>query len=60
MYTEKIDKFRSALIFAFPNVKSGSVIEYKYRVTDPSLLWYFQNYVPVRYSEIKVNIPSFV
>lgn len=59
VYTEKIDRFRSVLIFAFPNVKSGSVVEYKYHVTGPSLpIWYFQNYIPSRYSEIAVNIPG--
>jgi hypothetical protein len=61
IYTEKIDRFHSALIFTFPNVKPGSVVEYKYRVASQSFpTWCFQNYVPTRYSEIQVSIPSFV
>jgi hypothetical protein len=59
VYTETIDKLHSALVFAFPNVKPGSVIEYKYRVTSGAFpTWYFQNYIPTRYSEIDLNIPG--
>jgi hypothetical protein len=61
IFTEKIDKFRSALVFAFPNIKPGSVIEYKFRLVSYFLpTWYFQNYIPTRYSKIELNIPSFL
>lgn len=61
VYIEKVDKLYSALVFSFPNVKPGSVLEYKYRVASQSFpTWYFQNYVPTRYSEIQISIPSFV
>jgi hypothetical protein len=61
VYTEKVDKLYSAMVFSFPNVKPGSIIEYKYRVASRSFpTWYFQDYVPTRYSEIEINIPSFV
>ncbi len=46
----------------FPGVVEGVVIEYKYRVFSNSLAdflpWYFQSFLPVRYSEFKVNIPG--
>ncbi len=62
IYTETIDKFRNAIVFAFPNVKAGSIIEYKYRYQNLATLhlpdWYFQSYIPVKYSEIATEIPE--
>ncbi len=60
IYTETVNKRYSALVFAFPNIQAGSIIELKYTMTTPGIpVWYFQDYVPTRYSEIQVNIPSF-
>jgi len=62
LYTEAIDKYRSAYVFTFPNIKSGSVIEYKFTkiITDiydfPD--WFFQDKIPVRYSELDTEIPD--
>jgi hypothetical protein len=50
--TEKIDKDFSAIVFLLPNVRPGSVIEYKYQ-TLQSRFWNFQGTLPVRYSEIE-------
>ena len=61
IYEEKTDKIHSAQVFAFPKVKAGSIIEYKYRcslVNGYFPNWYFQSYFPTRYSEIKIDIPS--
>jgi hypothetical protein len=56
-YIEKIDKFTSALVFSMPNVKSGSVIEFKYRAPfQPT--WYFQSDIPTRYSELRTDFPG--
>ncbi len=60
IYEENIDKFNSALVFTMPNVKSGSIIEFKYIYTlnyayFPT--WYFQRNIPTRYSEIKLDLP---
>jgi hypothetical protein len=64
IFTQVIDKYRSQMVFTMPNVKAGSIIEYKYSwnsvefYTIPT--WYFQNYkVPVRYSEISTRIPEY-
>lgn len=50
--------------FTMPNVKEGSVIEVKYnhRIGDPSLLpdWNFDSTIPVRWSELEAEIPSFL
>jgi hypothetical protein len=62
IYQQKEDRVRSAMIFSFPNVQPGSVIEFKYSILGRSPWsvpnWYFQNNIPVRYSEIKTSIPS--
>jgi len=64
MLTEVVDKIQNALVFSFPNVKAGSVIEYKYRKTinDFAQLpdWFFQEDIPVRYSEIETSVPDFL
>lgn len=62
IYTENVDQWRTALVFAFPNVKAGSIIEFKYRLTNvasyglPS--WFFQSNIPSRYSELSIETPD--
>jgi len=62
MFTQSVDRERTVLSFAFPDVKPGSIIEYKYAINSPSLGdfpdWYFQNDIPTRYSEISNAVPS--
>ena len=62
LYNETIDKSRSAYVFSFPNVKPGSVIEYRYKWTTQSFSnvpdWYFQSKIPTRYSELDTSIPD--
>jgi hypothetical protein len=60
LYSEVIDKVRSAYVFSFPNVKPGSIIEYKYKLNTPDYSnlpdWTFQSKLPVKYSGL---IPLF-
>jgi hypothetical protein len=62
LYSEVIDKSRSAFVFSFPNVKPGSVIEYKYKWNTESISnfpdWFFQSKIPTRYSELDTSIPD--
>lgn len=62
IFTQKIDKYRSEIVFSFPDVKPGSVLDYKYDLTGSSLAdfpdWYFQHDIPTRYSELTTNIPD--
>ena len=48
--------------FAFPEVQVGSVIEYRYLISKKNLFelpeWYFQQEIPVLWSELSVTIPS--
>jgi len=55
VYTEKIDRWRSALVFALPNVKPGSIIEFKYTSSQIPQAWYFQTNIPTRYTELETD-----
>jgi hypothetical protein len=64
VFTHVIDKYYSELVFTMPNVKPGSIIDYKYiwNTIGPDNIptWYFQSESrPVRYSEISTNIPEY-
>ena len=60
IYTRKLNELYSEMVFAMPNVKVGSIIEYKYE----SLMdnynglrdWYFQKEIPVMLSSYHVYI----
>jgi hypothetical protein len=62
IFTEVIDKYRSAMVFSFPNVQAGSVLEFKYTLTSASVAdfpdWYFQSHLPNRYSLLKTTVPD--
>ncbi|MGZ3753425.1 MAG: hypothetical protein ACXVAU_19225, partial [Mucilaginibacter sp.] len=62
IFTQVVDKEISALTFSFPNVKAGSIIEYKFNVESSYASafpdWYFQGDLPVRYSELQSKIPN--
>jgi Domain of Unknown Function with PDB structure (DUF3857) len=60
-YTKKINTYYSELIIPFPDVKVGSVIEYRYTLERETMGhikdWYFQEEIPIRYSEYELKIP---
>lgn len=61
IYTKKIDGNYSKMIFSFPEVKVGSIIEYSYTVERETYNmrdWYFQGRIPVRYSEYQLKVPQ--
>jgi len=62
LYEIDINEFISAKRFTFPNIKNGSVIEYKYRIETPFFFsltgWDFQNDIPTIYSEFEAEIPA--
>lgn len=55
IYDEKYNEFWRLKKFAIPNVKEGSVIEYRYTIQSPYLFnlrdWEFQRSIPTAYSE---------
>jgi len=48
--------------FAFPKVTPGSILEYRYEIISPRIAdlrdWYFQEDIPIRLSELQLEIPS--
>ncbi|MGZ3752301.1 MAG: DUF3857 domain-containing protein, partial [Mucilaginibacter sp.] len=56
-YHEHTDKNKDALVLSFPNVKPGSIIEYRYTLNRDMNAnfpdWYFQKQIPTRYSEFR-------
>jgi Domain of Unknown Function with PDB structure (DUF3857)/Transglutaminase-like superfamily len=62
-FVEEINKYWSRKKITMPNVKEGSVLEYKYTIRSPrygSLSdWSFQTSIPVNYSEYNLYIPEY-
>ena len=54
IFTERVNKNIEVQKAAFPNIKDGSIIEYKYTILSPYYRnidrWFFQSSVPVIYS----------
>ncbi|QKJ32187.1 DUF3857 domain-containing protein [Mucilaginibacter mali] len=59
IYLEKTDKLNSAYVFSFPNVKPGSILEFKYvwSTTGGLPAWSFQDFIPTRYSVLTTELP---
>ena len=61
IFHKKINKRYSEVIFTFPNVKAGSIIEYKYKDDAQEFHavknWYFQKSIPVKYSKYILDFP---
>lgn len=59
IYDKPVNKRKAEEVFTFPEVKAGSIIEYKYTMTNVGLAdWQFQTSIPVRYSRYRVNFPT--
>ncbi len=63
IFNKQIDKERSEVSFALPDVRIGTVFEYKYKLTKKSFgtipAWNFQQSIPVRYSAYNLFIPEY-
>lgn len=62
-FNEKVNKYWSRKKITLPNVKEGSIIEYKIRIESPYISnfpdWDFQKDIPVNYSEYTTKIPEY-
>jgi hypothetical protein len=62
-FLEKNNEFWTTKKITMPNVKEGSIIEYKYVVKSPFIskldIWKFQSTIPVNYSEFVTFIPEY-
>lgn len=63
IFKEEVDENTTKVSFAIPKARAGSVIDFKYKVRSPFLYsfprHYFQEEVPVDYSELKVDVPDY-
>ena len=63
VFDEKVNSVWRRKRFTFPNVQEGSVIEYSYSIKSNNLFslreWYFQDYIPVRWSELRSEMLSY-
>ncbi|MFV8339093.1 DUF3857 domain-containing protein [Flavobacterium sp. LB3P21] len=62
-FDEKVNKYWGQKKITLPNVKVGSVVEFKYIVRSSRFSelteWSFQSSIPVNYSEFKTFIPEY-
>lgn len=63
IYIQKLNNRISTMTFTLPEVKAGSIIEYKFLDLDENFTsiedWSFQDNIPTRYSSLKVEIPQY-
>ncbi len=63
VYKEKTTDNWNKMVFAMPDVRAGSIVEVKYRVTSPYIFsipkWYFQHQIPTTLSEYRLLVPSY-
>lgn len=62
VFDEVLNKYKSLKKITMPNVKEGSVIEFKYSIKCPQEIirdWDFQTSIPVNYSEFSTFIPEY-
>jgi hypothetical protein len=62
-FTERVDKMNEVLKFTVPQVRVGTVFEYRYRLESPQFFtidnWYAQNEIPTYYTEYHMVIPEY-
>ncbi len=63
-FEERYNSNYSIKKFTFPDVKAGTIIEYKYNITSNNLYnldyWQFQYSIPVIYNEYEITIPEYL
>lgn len=62
-FETRLNDYWVKVSFALPDVREGSVIEYEYSIVSDYIsnlkTWYFQQELPVAYSEFRFTIPEF-
>ncbi len=63
IFREELSKNNRVVKFAMPNVKPGSIVEYRYSIRSPFIYsiptWYFQNKIPTKLARYIINVPSY-
>ena len=62
-FTEQVNKFWKEKKIMMPDVKEGSIVEYKYTIRSPFVHvlpeWRFQETIPVNHSEYTTKLPEY-
>ncbi|KGO94193.1 DUF3857 domain-containing protein [Flavobacterium subsaxonicum] len=62
-FSEQVNKWWKQKKIMMPDVKEGSIVEYKYTITSPIINvlneWKFQESIPVNHSEFTTKIPEY-
>lgn len=59
IFDKPINKRYNEVVFTFPALKAGSIIEYQYTIKNVGLRdWYFQRSIPVKYSRYRIDFPN--
>lgn len=63
VFIDKLNDYWSVARFTFPQMEEGCIIEYSYYINSENFVtlrdWYFQEDIPVRWSEFRAVYPSF-
>ncbi len=61
VFEKRLNERYSEQSFSLPDVKAGSIIEYKYTIRNGNKMsWKLQKDIPVRYSRYELDFPPFV
>ena len=62
-YRQKMDSKRSMVTFTFPEVKVGSILEYRYTIVREEFVsidpWIFQDRIPTKVSAFYISFPEY-
>ncbi|MGO8055962.1 DUF3857 domain-containing protein, partial [Rhizobium leguminosarum] len=62
-YRQKMDSKRTMITFTFPEVKVGSILEYRYTIMREEFVsidpWIFQDEIPTRLSTFYISFPEY-
>src|SRR5688572_16472725 len=62
IFKQKLDSKRSAYTFTFPEVKAGSILEYRYSILRDAFInidpWVFQDHIPTKLSVFRITLPG--
>lgn len=62
IFKEEINEYNSRIKLSFPQLVEGCIIEFEYRKSSENIStleeWYFQENIPIRWSEFRVEIPE--
>lgn len=62
-FLERVNRYWSRKKITLPNVKEGSILEFKYKIVTDRIgtlrEFYFQNYIPVDYAQYTTYVPEY-